>query len=76
MIDKFKNLWHTKKDAIMLQKEELGANFCEKCGRGPLQRYNDSRRSFLVVNENKVFCIVCSQEKDLKEANEISYGGC
>jgi hypothetical protein len=66
----------TKRQLINLQREELGANFCEKCNRGPLQIYNNSRRSFLIVENGKVMCLACSQEKDNKECQDILYNGC
>jgi len=81
MLDKIKKLWYsesvveTKRNVINLHKDESGANYCETCGRGPLQPYNDSRRSFLVVANKKVICLACSQEKDNKECQDVLYNG-
>ena len=79
MLDKIKNLWYTKtepkRDVINLQRQELGANFCETCGR-ELQIYNNKRRSFLVLKDGKVSCLVCSQEKDGKESENVYIPGC
>jgi hypothetical protein len=80
MIDKIKNMLYSKpevkRDTILLQREELGANFCETCGRGPLQQYSSKRRSFVVLKEGKVLCLVCSQEKDMKEYEDVYIPGC
>jgi len=79
MLDKLKKLVYGNREfqrnIVLVQRKELGANFCETCGRGPLQPYNDSRRSFLVVSNRKVICLVCSQEKDNKECEGVLYDG-
>lgn len=82
MLDKIKKLWYTdsvvetKRNVINLQKQELGANYCEDCNRGPLQIYNDSRRSFLIIRKGRILCLACSQLQDNKECEGVLFNGC
>ena len=68
------------------QRERLGFNQCEYCGRAPLQSFNDKRRSFLTIDHVipkyeggsdelsnlKVCCIDCNHKKGSKELENVS----
>lgn len=59
ILDKIQKVWYDKtmsryqRNRILLIKEQIqkqDVNYCEYCGRAPLQKYNDGKRNFLTID--------------------------
>lgn len=93
LVDSLTNLWYDemseyKRNRYVLIKKQIdeqGYNYCEYCGRAPLQKYNDTKRNFLTVDhiipkaiggdndiENlRIACIDCNRIKGSKLLNRV-----